>query len=369
MLGQKLVTKQSGPEGKPCQSVMVAERKFSRREFYFAIALETEFNGPVLIASCYGGVDIEKIAANNPEAVIYEPIDQCKGLTREMAGWIVRRVGIVDQPEPTVKMLCKLYNLFMSKDALLVEINPYIEDVCLNYYALDAKLNFDDSAKFRQAEVFAKRDLSQEDAKEVAARNLELNYIALDGTIGCMVNGAGLAMATLDILKLHGGNPANFLDVGGMASVEAVKNAIGIIMMNPKVQTLFVNIYGGITRCDVIVEGLAKAIREFDIKIPIVVRLQGSMQALGKKMIREKNINVISRDDFADAAETAVRCSQIIALAEDGDMEALLKMKVKCDCEPIPTPPKTQFKSPPKVSSKSPPVVPIVAKVDIKKTK
>lgn len=364
MLGQKLVTKQSGPEGMTCQSVMVAERKFSRREFYFAISLAKEFNGPVLIASRFGGVDIEEVEAKNPEAVIYEPIDQCNGLTREMAEWVVRRVGIVDQTAPTVKMLCNLYKLFIAKDALLVEVNPYVEDVCLNYYALDVKLNFDDSAKFRQAEVFAKRDLSQEDAKEVAARNLDLNYVALDGTIGCLVNGSGLAMATVDILRLYGGRSANFLNVGEMASAEAVKNAVGIVLMDPKVRTLFINIYGGIMRCDIIIEGLSKAIREFDIKVPIVVRLQGNMQALGKKMILEKKINVISRDDFTDAAETAVRCSKILDLAEDGDMEAVLKMKFKCDCVPIPAQPKTLQK----VELK-PPCPPHATKVDITKKK
>jgi succinyl-CoA synthetase beta subunit len=283
MIGQKLVTKQTGPEGKICNSVMVAERKFARREFYFAIAMEREFNGPVVIASRHGGVNIEQVAAESPDAIIYEPIDECKGMTKELATWIARRVGICDQPGDTIKMLCNLYDLFMKKDMLLAEINPWVEDVCMNYYALDAKLKFDDSANFRQQEVFGMYDNTQEDPKEVAAKKLDLNYIALDGSIGCMVNGAGLAMATLDILKLHGGSPANFLDVGGMATVDAVKESVGIIMMDPKVRTIFVNVYGGIMRCDTIVEGLMQAIKTFDIKIPVVVRLQVSFEKISGK--------------------------------------------------------------------------------------
>lgn len=228
MIGQTLVTKQTGPEGIICNSVMVSERKFPRREFYFAIALDREFNGPVLIASRCGGVNIEKVAADTPEEVIREPIDQCTGMTTEFAESISRRVGICDQTAPTVKMLCNLYNLFKEKEALLVEINPYVEDVCMNYFALDAKLKFDESAEFRQQEIFATRDTTQEDPKVVAARKLGMSYIAMDGSIGCMVNGAGLAMATLDIMKFYGGSPANFLDVGGMASANAVRDAVEI---------------------------------------------------------------------------------------------------------------------------------------------
>lgn len=340
MIGQELVTKQTGSVGKICNSVIVTERKFSRREFYFAFALEREFNGPVLIASRYGGVNIEEVAADISDGIIYRPIDHCTGLTKEMAEWIVRRVGICEQSAATVKMLCNLYDLFMKKDVLLAEINPYIEDVCLNYYALDAKLKFDDSAEFRQSEIFARRDTSQEDPKEVAASSMGMNYIALDGNIGCMVNGAGLAMATCDILKIHDGIPANFLDVGGMASVDAVKKAVEVIMMDKKVRTIFVNIYGGIVHCDIVVEGLLKAIKEFDVKVPVVVRLQGNNLLKAQKMIRQAKTNIITRDDFTEAAEMAVRCSKIMELAEGGDLEATLSMKVTCDCEPIAPAPK-----------------------------
>lgn len=335
MIGQRLVTKQTGPDGKICNSVMVAERKFSRREFYFAIALEREFNGPVLIASRHGGINIEDVAADSPDSIIYEPIDMTKGLTKEVAQSIAGRVGIIDQPATTINMLCNLYKLFKQRDALLVEINPYIEDICFNYSALDAKLVFDDSAAFRQPEIFTQHDPSQEDPKEVAAGKLGLNYISLEGSIGCMVNGAGLAMATMDILRMHGGSPANFLDVGGMATMDSVKEAVKIIMMDPKVRSIFVNVYGGIMRCDTIVEGLLKAIRECDIKIPIVVRLQGNMHDLGRQKIREANTSVITREDFSEAANAAVRCSEIVKLADGGDLEAALKMKMKCSCEPI----------------------------------
>ena len=274
MIGQKLVTKQTGRDGKICNSVMVTERKFPRREFYFAIALEREYNGPVVIASRQGGVNIEDVARHSPDAVIYEPIDICKGMTREMASWIARRIGICDQPEDTIKMMMNLYAFFVKKDILLAEINPWVEDVCMNYYALDAKLVFDPSAKSRQWEIFGMADETQEDLKEIAAKRLEVSYIPLDGSIGCMVNGSGLAMATNDIIKFYGGSPANFLDTGSMANVDAVKNSIAVILMDKKVRTIFVNIYGGIMRCDIIVEGLLKAIKEFDIKIPIVARLQ-----------------------------------------------------------------------------------------------
>jgi len=336
MIGNHLITRQTKSDGLMCNSVMITERKFPRREFYFAFALNREHNGPVLIASSKGGVNIEEVAARSPEDVIYEPIDITKGFTKEIAEWILRRVGITDQPGPACKMLCNLYTLFVKKDALLAEINPYVEDVCMNYYPLDVKITFDENAKFRQREIFEKFDESQGDPKEIAAGKLDMSYISLDGSIGCLVNGAGLAMATADILDYHGGSPANFLDVGSMATAEHVRNAINIIMMDEKVRTVFVNIFGGMMNCIAVSEGLLKAVRESDIKIPIVMRIQGNNHEAAKKMIKDANTNIMAYDEFDEATEMAVRCSKIMTLADEGNLNVAVTMKVKCDCEPVP---------------------------------
>ncbi|CAH1960033.1 unnamed protein product [Acanthoscelides obtectus] len=254
MLGQYLVTKQTGEKGRICNAVMVAERKFPRKEYYFAVMMERAFNGPVIIASSQGGVNIEEVAAENPDAILYEPIDIIKGLSKEQAEKVAVKVGLEKQKAKTADMLLKMYDLFVKKDALLIEINPYAEDAGEQYFSLDAKFRFDDNAGFRQKDLFALRDWTQEDEKEVQAAKFDLNYIALDGNIGCMVNGAGLAMATMDIISLHGGSPANFLDVGGGATATAVKEAFKIITSDPKVHAILVNIFGGkvvlfYTRC------------------------------------------------------------------------------------------------------------------------
>nr|CAH7743481.1 unnamed protein product [Callosobruchus chinensis] len=246
MLGQYLVTKQTGEKGRICNAVMVAERKFPRKEYYFAVMMERAFNGPVIIASSQGGVNIEEVAAENPDAIVYEPVDIIKGLSKEQAEGVAVKVGLQKQKEKTGDMLLRMYDLFVKKDALLIEINPYAEDAGETYFSLDAKFRFDDNANFRQKELFALRDWTQEDEKEVQAAKFDLNYIALDGNIGCMVNGAGLAMATMDIISLHGGSPANFLDVGGGATATAVKEAFKIITSDPKVHAILVNIFGGV---------------------------------------------------------------------------------------------------------------------------
>ncbi|EEB12253.1 succinate-CoA ligase, beta subunit, putative [Pediculus humanus corporis] len=259
MIGQYLVTKQTGEKGRICNSVMVTERKFPRKEYYFAVMMERSFAGPVIIASSEGGVNIEDVAAENPNAIIYEPVDIKKGLTEEQAKKITSAVGLDEEMSTTVDMLMKLYNLAMEKDALLVEVNPYAEDVNGGFFCLDAKFRFDDNADFRQKELFDLRDWSQ----EIRRRD-----------IGCLVNGAGLAMATMDIIKLYGGEPANFLDVGGGATASAVKEAFKIITSDPKVHAILVNIFGGIMRCDVIAEGIIAAAKELNLVLPIIVRLQ-----------------------------------------------------------------------------------------------
>ncbi|XP_039495835.1 succinate--CoA ligase [ADP-forming] subunit beta, mitochondrial isoform X1 [Drosophila santomea] len=339
MIDQLLVTKQTGAAGRICKKVMVAERKFPRREFYFAVMMERAFNGPVLIASKEGGVDIEEVAASSPDAILYEPIDIGTGLTSEQAEKIIKKVGLGGDGEDThVQMLLNLYDLFVKKDALLVEINPYAEDAMSGcFFALDAKLRFDDNAEFRQKELFALRDWTQEDPKEVEAAKYNLNYIALDGTIGCMVNGAGLAMATMDIIKLYGGEPANFLDVGGGATAEAVKAAFKIITSDPKVLCILVNIFGGIMRCDVIAEGIISATKDLNLNMPVVVRLQGTKVKEARELIRTSGLKILARDDLDKAADLAVHLAQIVKLAREMKMDVNFEIpdaqKGKGDCK------------------------------------
>lgn len=321
MIGEKLVTKQTGAAGRICNKVMVAERKYPRREFYFAVMMERAFNGPVVIASSQGGVNIEEVAAEDPEAIIYEPIDIVKGLSKEQAVRVAEKVGLGSVSDQISKMLLNMYDMFVKKDALLIEINPYAEDANNNYFALDAKMRFDDNAEYRQKELFAMRDLSQEDAKEVEASKFDLNYIALDGRIGCLVNGAGLAMATMDIIKLHGGDPANFLDVGGGATAEAVKEAFKIITADPKVHAILVNIFGGIMRCDVIAEGIIAAAKELNMKTPIIARLQGTNVKEAQELIKKSKLRILPRDDLDEAANLAVHLAEIVHLAREVNLD------------------------------------------------
>ncbi|XP_019871334.1 succinate--CoA ligase [ADP-forming] subunit beta, mitochondrial [Aethina tumida] len=321
MLNQYLVTKQTGEKGRICNSVMVAERKFPRKEFYFAVMMERAFGGPVIIASSQGGVNIEEVAAENPDAIIYEPVDVTKGLSKETAEKVAERVGLGKFKEQTGDMLLKMYDLFLKKDALLIEINPYAEDAGEKYFSLDAKFRFDDNAEFRQKELFALRDWSQEDEKEVQAAKFDLNYIALDGNIGCMVNGAGLAMATCDIISLHGGSPANFLDVGGGATAHAVKEAFKIITSDPKVHAILVNIFGGIMRCDVIAEGIIAAAKELQMKMPIVCRLQGTNVDDAKVLIASSGMKILPVDNLDEAARLVVKLSNIVSLARSAKLD------------------------------------------------
>lgn len=328
MIGQLLVTKQTGAAGRICNSVMVAERKFPRREFYFSVLMERTFQGPVIIASSQGGVEIEKVAEENPKAIIYEPVDIKQGLTCEQAQKIVCKVGLEANLESTVEMLMNLYDLFIKKDALLIEINPYAEDSCQknSFFALDAKFRFDDNAEYRQKELFAMRDLSQEDPREIQAAKFDLNYITLDGNIACMVNGAGLAMATMDIIHLYGGEPANFLDVGGTASPKTVMEAFKIISTDPKVQCILVNIFGGIIRCDVIAEGIINASKELQMKVPVVVRLQGTNVDKARDMIKQAKLKVINGFGFEDTANMTVHLATIVQLAKDMNIEVFFEV-------------------------------------------
>jgi len=329
MIGDFLITKQTGEDGRICNSVMVTERKYTRKEYYIAIMNERAFNGPVIIASSEGGVNIEETAEKNPDAIVKFPIDVMEGLSKEGAKEIAVKVGINSAKiDDVAEILLNLYNLFVTKDASMVEINPFAEDNSGNFVCLDAKLKFDDNAEFRQKAVFDQRDWSQEDQREVAAAEYNLNYIALDGDIGCMVNGAGLAMATMDIIKLHGGSPANFLDVGGGATANQVKEAFKIITGDPKVNAIMVNIFGGIMRCDVIAEGIIAAARELNLTTPIVVRLQGTNVDEAKVMIGSAGLKILPVDNLDEAARLSCKLSKIMAISRDAHLDVKFEMPI-----------------------------------------
>lgn len=328
MIGDLLVTKQTGEKGVPCNKVMICERKFPRREFYMAIMMERSYGGPVIIASAQGGVNIEDVAEESPEAIIKVPVDIVEGITDAKAEEIANMLGLQSRMVETVAVVKSLYNAFINFDASMIEINPYAEDTYGKMYALDAKMRFDDNAEFRQREIFDERDWSQEDAKEVEASRHNLNYIALDGSIGCLVNGAGLAMATMDIIKLNGGSPANFLDVGGGASAEQVKEAFKIITADPNVHAIMVNIFGGIMRCDVIAQGIIAAAEELSLKIPIVVRLQGTNVDDAKALIAMSNLRILPCDNLDDAAKMAVKLSNIITMAKAANVDVKFELPV-----------------------------------------
>merc|ERR1712032_1789698 len=322
MIGDFLITKQTGADGRICNSVMVTERKYTRKEYYIAIMNERAFNGPVIIASSEGGVNTEETAEKNPDAIVKFPIDVMEGLSKEGA------LEVPAKHEDVAGTLLNLYDLFLTKDASMVEINPFAEDNKGDFVCLDAKLKFDDNAEFRQKAVFDQRDWTQEDQREVAAAEYNLNYIALDGDIGCMVNGAGLAMATMDIIKLHGGSPANFLDVGGGATANQVKEAFKIITGDPKVNALMVNIFGGIMRCDVIAEGVIAAARELNLATPIVVRLQGTNVDEAKVMIGSSGLKTLPVDNLDEAARLSCKLSKIVAISRDAHLDVKFEMPI-----------------------------------------
>jgi len=318
MLGQYLVTKQA-PNGIVCNKVLLMERMYLRREMYLSILMDRVSQGPLIVASPRGGTSIEDIAVSNPELIFTQPVDIVEGLTDEQAHRMATNLGMEQGTEPhdkTVKLIKNLYDMFISCDCTQVEVNPLAETPEGDIVVCDAKVNFDDNAEFRQKSIFARRDTTQEDPREVEASKYDLNYIGLDGTIGCMVNGAGLAMSTMDIIQLKGGSPANFLDVGGGASEQQVQKAFEILNADAKVKAILVNIFGGIMRCDVIATGIINAAREIGIRKPIVVRLQGTMVEEGKILLEASGFRMILADDLEDAAEKAVGVAAIAAQAE-----------------------------------------------------
>jgi len=306
MLGKTLVTKQTGAVGKPCNAVMLCERFQIAKEKYFAILMDRGSGGPVMIGSKTGGTSIEDIAAKDPSAIVKLPIDISEGLTQAKAKEMAVQMGFEGpQAESAATSISSLYKVFMECDCTMVEINPFAELTDGRVIVCDAKVNFDDNAEFRQKAIHEKRDISQEDAQEVEAKKFDLNYIKLDGNVACMVNGAGLAMATMDLLKLCGGSPANFLDVGGAANKETVTAAFKIIQGDPDVKSILINIFGGIMRCDVIAEGVVSAVKEVGLTKPLVVRLIGTNHEMGKKIIDESGLPVIAISDFTEAAKKA----------------------------------------------------------------
>lgn len=308
MLGQILVTKQSGPQGKIVSKVYLCEKLSLVNEMYFAITLDRKTAGPLIIACKKGGTSIEDLAEKFPDMIIKVPVDVFEGLTDEDAAKVVDGLApkVADRNQ-SIEQVKNLYKLFVDSDCTLLEINPMAETADNQLVAADAKLNFDDNAAYRQKEIFKLRDTTQEDPREVAAAKADLNYIGLDGEIGCMVNGAGLAMATMDIIKLHGGTPANFLDVGGAASENQVVEAFKILTADDKVKAILVNIFGGIMKCDVIASGIVNAAKQVALKVPVIVRLEGTNVDQGKSILKESGMALITAEDLDDAAQKAVK--------------------------------------------------------------
>ncbi|ODV92095.1 hypothetical protein CANCADRAFT_82388 [Tortispora caseinolytica NRRL Y-17796] len=327
MLGHKLITKQTGPQGKPCTGVYIVEREFVRREAYIAILMDRTNQCPMIVASSEGGMDIEGVAAEHPDAIHQTPIPLATGVTDEIANTIAGQLGFSIQAQPAAAQAIKdLYKLFQDKDCTQVEINPLSETTDHRVVAMDAKLGFDDNAAFRQEEIFSWRDLSQEDADEIEAARDGLNFIKLDGTIGCLVNGAGLAMATMDIIKLYGGDPANFLDCGGGATIDAIRHALQLITSERQVTGIFVNIFGGIVRCDIIAKGLISVAQSMDINVPIVARLQGTNVEEAHRLISDSGLKIFSFTDLDDAAQKVCQLSKVVSMAREIDVNVSFEL-------------------------------------------
>ncbi len=307
ILGMQLVTHQTGPQGQTVRRLLVEEGVQIAKEYYLGMVIDRSKQRVVLMASSEGGMEIEATAARTPEKIHKVWIDPVAGLTDAEADAAARQIGIPDAALVQARACLQgLYRAFVDKDAMLAEINPLVLTADQRVLALDAKINFDSNALYRHPELVALRDLDEEDPAEMEASKFNLSYIPLDGDIGCLVNGAGLAMATMDIIKLYGGAPANFLDVGGGASTEKVTEAFKLMLRNPKLKAILVNIFGGIMKCDVIAEGVVAAAREVHLKVPLVVRLAGTNVDLGKKILAESGLPIISASDMADAAEKVV---------------------------------------------------------------
>src|SRR6187455_198849 len=307
MIGMTLVTHQTGPEGRVVARVLVEEGLQMTRELYLSIVLDRAAGKPVMMASAAGGMDIEEVAASTPEKIAKVYIEPGVGLVPFEARQLAFAIGLEGkQINQAVKLMTALYDAFVATDASLVEINPLVVTASGDLLALDAKMNFDDNALSRHPDIRELRDLGEEDPLEIEASKFSLNYIRLDGSIGCMVNGAGLAMATMDIIKLAGGEPANFLDVGGGANAEQIRNAFKILMSDKSVKAVLINIFGGILRCDVLAEGVIAAVKELGVPVPIVIRMEGTNVELGKQMLKDSGLNFTTADTMGEAARKVV---------------------------------------------------------------
>jgi len=311
ILGMQLVTHQTGPDGQKVRRLLIEEGADIKRELYVGMVVDRATQRVVLMASSEGGMDIEAVAAQTPEKIHKVFIDPVRGLTNAEADDVARKIGV---PEASLggarAMLQKLYKVFDETDASLAEINPMVLTGDGKVIALDAKLNFDSSALFRHPDIVEMRDLDEEDPAEIEASKFDLSYISLDGDIGCLVNGAGLAMATMDTIKLYGGEPANFLDVGGGATADKVTEAFKIMLKNPQLKAILVNIFGGIMKCDTIAEGIVAASRAVSLKVPLVVRMKGTNEDLGKKILAESGLPIITANNMAEAAEKVVAAAK-----------------------------------------------------------
>jgi len=307
IIGMTLVTHQTGPEGKEVRKVLIEEALDIDRELYLGITLDRGISKPVVMVSKSGGMEIEEVAAKDPKAIIREPVDPSLGMFPFQARKLAFALGLSGEAyKKALRFLPALFRAYIETDASLAEINPLVVTKSGDVLALDAKMNFDDNALFRHPEIKEMRDVTEEDPLEVEASKFGLNYIKLDGNVGCMVNGAGLAMGTMDIIKLYGGEPANFLDVGGGASEEQVKNAFRIILSDRNVRAVLINIFGGIMRCDIIAKGVVAAVKEMGLQIPVVVRLEGTNVQQGKDILASSGLPIIPANDLGDAARKIV---------------------------------------------------------------
>ena len=307
LLGKILVTHQTGPEGKEVKRLYIEEGSDIRKEYYLSFVLDRATSRVTLMGSEEGGMDIEEVAEKTPEKIFKEVVDPVTGLTPFQARRMAFNMNIpANLVNKAVKLMLGLYDAFIDKDASIVEINPLVVTGNDEVVALDAKFNFDGNALYRHKDILELRDFDEEDPKEIEASKYDLSYIALDGNIGCMVNGAGLAMATMDTISYYGGSPANFLDVGGGATAEKVTEAFKIILSDPKVKGIFVNIFGGIMKCDVIAEGVITAAKEVGLEVPLVVRLEGTNVERGKQLLNESGLNIVAADSMADGAQKIV---------------------------------------------------------------